>query len=78
MQPRGYFLIFCRFDTGISSKDPDLVYSRLFEMNWRQTYRGLSFYVGWMRGMLVCDNPLSSQKNWRERDAVEIEMFFLF
>ena len=26
-----------RFDTKISLKDPELVYSRSFEMNWQQT-----------------------------------------
>ena len=28
-------------------------------MNWQQTYRGQSFYVGWMRGVLIYDNSLS-------------------
>lgn len=54
MQPRGYFL----FDTEINFKGL-LVYSRSFEMNRQQTYRGSSFYTGWMRDTLVYDNPLS-------------------
>ena len=27
-------------------------------MKQPQTYRGQGFYVGWIRGMLTCDNPL--------------------
>jgi len=54
MQPRGYF----KFDTEISLKGL-LVYSRSFEMNQQQTYRGSSFYTGWMRDTLVYDKPLS-------------------
>ena len=28
-------------------------------MKWPQTYKGSSSYVGYMRGMFVCDNSLS-------------------
>lgn len=31
----------------------------LFEMNQPQTHRGSGFYVGWIRGMLLCNNFLS-------------------
>lgn len=52
---------FCsRLDTGISFKDPQLVHPRLFKMNRQQTYRGFGFQCGWMRGMLVYANTLSS------------------
>ena len=51
-------IIFYWFDTGFYFKDPGLIKSRSFEMNWPQTYRGLSFYVGWMRGTFMCDNSL--------------------
>ena len=34
-------------------------------MNRRQTYRGSGVYVGWMRGMFVYDNSLSSMDTWR-------------
>ena len=44
------------FDNGISFKDHELVYSRSFEMDMQQTYRGSSSYVGWMRGALVYDD----------------------
>ena len=29
-----------RFDTGISFKDPESIYTRSFGMNWQQTYKG--------------------------------------
>ena len=57
MQPRGYF--FSWLDTGSSCKDLELVYWRSFEMNWQQTYRGSSLYVGCMRGTFVYANSLS-------------------
>ena len=43
------------FDIGISFKDPELLYTRSFEMHWQQTYRESSFYVAFMRGTLVYD-----------------------
>ena len=40
--------------------DSELVYSKSFEMNQQQTYRGPVFLdVGWMRGTLVYNNSLS-------------------
>ena len=52
MQPRDYFLLITKFDTGIGSKGLKLVYWRSFELNRQWSYRGSSFYVGWMRGSL--------------------------
>ena len=39
-----------------------LTNSKSFELNRPRTYGGSSFYVGWMRGMLVWDNSPSSDK----------------
>ena len=50
-------LSFGWLDTGISFQVSKLIYLRSFEKNRQQTYRGSSNYVGWMRGMLVYDNP---------------------
>ena len=33
------------FRTGMGYKDPELVHSRSFEMNWQQTYRGQVFML---------------------------------
>ena len=38
----------------LSYKDTVLVSSRSFEMNWQQTSRMSSFYVGWLRGTCLC------------------------
>ena len=43
----------------LNLKDPKLVYSKSFEINWQQTYRGSSFHVGWMGNTLISNNPLS-------------------
>ena len=42
-------LILSWYNTAISFKDPKFVHSKSFEMNQPQTYRGSSFYVGWLR-----------------------------
>ena len=34
-------------------KESKLMWLRSFEMNQQQIYRGSSFYVGWIRGLLV-------------------------
>jgi hypothetical protein len=47
-----YSFIFALFDTGISFQDHELVCSRSYETHRQQNSRGLSFYVGWMRGVL--------------------------
>ena len=52
-------LIFCCFDTGIHFEDLKLVQSKSIEMNHPQTYRGSSIYIGWISGMLNCDNSIS-------------------
>ena len=43
----------------IHFKDSELVYSRSSKIIRQQTYRGSSYNVGWMRGMLVYNNSLS-------------------
>ena len=48
MQPKKYFLV-----------DLALEIERSMEMKHQQTYRGSSFYFGWMRGTLVYDDSLS-------------------
>ena len=48
--------------TVLSFKDPGLVYSKSFDMDQPQTYRRSEFHVGWMRGVLVCDNSLLPKK----------------
>ena len=48
MQPKEYFLV-----------DLALEIERSMEMKHQQTYRGSSFYFGWMRGTLVYDDSLS-------------------
>ena len=48
--------------TQCNFKDPGSVYCKILEMNWPQTYRGSSYYVGWMRGTLVCNNSISLTK----------------
>jgi hypothetical protein len=42
---------FSWLNTNISLIDPKLIWSKSVEMNWPQTYRGPSFYVGWRRGL---------------------------
>jgi len=37
----------------------EFVWSKRFEINWPQTYRGSCYHVGWMRGILVCHHILS-------------------
>jgi hypothetical protein len=37
---------------------------RSFEMNQQQTYRGSSFYVGWMRGTLIYKNSISPMTSY--------------
>ena len=46
--------------------------------HWQQTYRRSSFYVGWIRGTVVCDSSLSppaanTARNW----GPEMQHFFL-
>ena len=55
MESRGYSY-FNSFNTKISFDDPKLVYLKSFEMNQQQNYERLSFYIGWMRGMHMCNN----------------------
>ena len=40
-------------------KDPISILSKSFKMHQEQTYRNASCYIGWMRGMLKCNNSLS-------------------
>ena len=53
-------------------------------MNWQQTHRGSSFYVEWMRGTLVDENPFSpiwlidSKKRGFQTDFIAVgKLYFL-
>lgn len=61
MQLGGYFLKGV-FDTSISFKDAELVYSKSVEMNHQQTYRESSVYAGWMNRVLVKEDSFSPQE----------------
>ena len=41
-------------------------------MNRQQTYRGPSFYVGWMEGTLVCNNSFFASNLWDAIGKVEL------
>lgn len=58
MQLGGYFLKGV-FDTSISFKDAELVYSKSFEINQQQTYRESSVYAGWMNRVPVKEDSFS-------------------
>ena len=66
MQLEGYSTSFSRYDTGISSKDPEIrrVHVIWDEMAAKRTGgRGqVFFYVGWTRGTLECDYD---RENWQ-------------
>ena len=56
-------ITFCSwFDTIINLKDIELVDSRSFDMKQQQTCRGTTFYVAWMRGMLVYNSSLIPER----------------
>ena len=49
------------FDIGISLNDPIFIYLRSFEINHQRIYKGLIFYVGWMRYTLIYNISLSTK-----------------
>ena len=57
-QYEAHVLFFNWFDTGISFKDLELIYSRWFKMKQQKTYRRSNVYVGYMRGTFVYDDFL--------------------
>ena len=71
MQPIGQNL-FSWLDTGISSKDPNSLYSRSFQMNWHQTDKDVKFSY-WMDEKFACiqQSPLFVKTHY-QRSSREI------
>ena len=56
MQP--YVQVFSQFKIKSNYEELELIFLSAFETNLQQPYKASSFYLGWMRGMLIHDNSL--------------------